>query len=384
MGFIIPYNFVRRGRSAPMAPARPGDRFAGRAGHLTCRITALTPLFTPVWTPRVPGISPDLRFFQSNDRPALPGTALKGVFRSLAEAICGGCNPFEKDHQRACQSRKSLCPVCRVFGFLRGKLVHPGQLNINDARVLGERGTDWKLCDSIILKEQGTPKTRHTPFYKLNEEPRGRKFYYHHPKKRSDKDLPTNHQVNGRNSRIQPLFPASFEVAVRYGNLTDAELGLLLHVLDLPEDLCLKFGMGKALGLGSIRVQLAGFRETCQAGSDPAARYRALAAGGPAAEPAFETDAGHVQEWCAPLKSAFTREYAPLSPEGTDLWDLDLPNIQDLRLMLKWQHGLAGPIQHPTYGWFQEDKTVHPATSLPTAAEVANGAMMPDSPQRGR
>ncbi len=41
---------------------------------------------------------------------------------------------------------------------------------------------------------------------------------------------------------------------IRFENLTDKELGALLYALDLPENCCHKIGVGKPLGLGSIRI----------------------------------------------------------------------------------------------------------------------------------
>jgi CRISPR-associated protein (TIGR03986 family) len=41
---------------------------------------------------------------------------------------------------------------------------------------------------------------------------------------------------------------------IRFENLTEQELGALLFVLDLPEDCAHKLGMGKPLGLGSVKI----------------------------------------------------------------------------------------------------------------------------------
>jgi CRISPR-associated protein (TIGR03986 family) len=42
---------------------------------------------------------------------------------------------------------------------------------------------------------------------------------------------------------------------IRFENLTNEELGALLFALDLPSDCCLKIGMGKPLGLGTIKIK---------------------------------------------------------------------------------------------------------------------------------
>ena len=54
---------------------------------------------------------------------------------------------------------------------------------------------------------------------------------------------------------IEVLNPATiFTSRIRFENLTDEELGLLLLALDLPEIQAHKLGMGKSIGLGSVRI----------------------------------------------------------------------------------------------------------------------------------
>ena len=43
---------------------------------------------------------------------------------------------------------------------------------------------------------------------------------------------------------------------IRFENLSTVELGVLLFVLDLPDECCHKIGMGKPLGLGSIKIRI--------------------------------------------------------------------------------------------------------------------------------
>jgi len=47
---------------------------------------------------------------------------------------------------------------------------------------------------------------------------------------------------------------AKFNGRIRFENLSDVELGALLFTLDLPDGCCHKIGMGKPLGLGSIKI----------------------------------------------------------------------------------------------------------------------------------
>ncbi len=66
----------------------------------------------------------------------------------------------------------------------------------------------------------------------------------------------------------------TFVGRVRFENLTDIELGALLHALQLPDSCAHRLGMGKPLGLGSIRI------EARLSLVDHRARYRAWQATG--------------------------------------------------------------------------------------------------------
>jgi CRISPR-associated protein (TIGR03986 family) len=59
-----------------------------------------------------------------------------------------------------------------------------------------------------------------------------------------------------QHTAIRPILSnAIFEGCIRFENLTKSELGALLFTLCLPDNLCLKIGMGKALGFGSIKIK---------------------------------------------------------------------------------------------------------------------------------
>jgi len=62
-------------------------------------------------------------------------------------------------------------------------------------------------------------------------------------------------QKEAQYTAIKPMLSnAKFKGNIRFENLTKIELGALLFTLNLPENLCLKIGMGKGLGFGSIRL----------------------------------------------------------------------------------------------------------------------------------
>jgi CRISPR-associated protein (TIGR03986 family) len=89
---------------------------------------------------------------------------------------------------------------------------------------------------------------------------RGHKLYWHRKVQgrkdyewtgTKDEHVQAKKQLTG----IKPIrIGAKFRFHVRFENLSDAELGALLWVLDLPERHAHKLGMGKPLGLGSARM----------------------------------------------------------------------------------------------------------------------------------
>jgi CRISPR-associated protein (TIGR03986 family) len=106
--FLNPYNFVRPapepkaklpaldtgvallGRCAPP----PFDRYVGLTGHATCRITTVDPVFVtdPYEVEGEKGEHQSFRFFRDgDDTPAIPASTLRGVVRSVFEAVTNSC-----------------------------------------------------------------------------------------------------------------------------------------------------------------------------------------------------------------------------------------------------------------------------------------------------
>ena len=91
--------------------------------------------------------------------------------------------------------------------------------------------------------------------------PQGRKFYLHH--RRHDIGAhcweTKNQKRKEMKTCVQPLKERTvFFFHVDFDNLTDEELGLLLYSLRPTTTFRHKLGMGKAIGLGSVRIDVAG------------------------------------------------------------------------------------------------------------------------------
>jgi len=123
------------------------------------------------------------------------------------------------------------------------------------------------------LTQDGTRDARQLTTYLAGDTTaiRGHKLYWHRwddSRGLNEVRVPENQTqrladlTQGREDRhsqytvIQPVkIGVQFNSRIRFENLTDIELGALLAAVDLPGQCAHKVGMGKPLGLGSIRVR---------------------------------------------------------------------------------------------------------------------------------
>jgi len=333
---VEPYVFVRLpnrepDRKPPLLHHRYDEH--GLSGQLACRLTAKTPLFV-----YDPAFARDARrgheradFPVRNRIAVIPGSSLKGVIRSVAEAVEPSCFTLFDGFYRGggvtrgrklkavlprgyahCQYLKQLCPACRLFGSLRGDMLFAGKVAIGDAQA--NRG-DFRLADWIVLDVLSAPKPEGRPQTYTQRDGRtvrGRKFYRH----RLDGVLT---RLGGRQDRqnktVRPVEAGGvFTFDVDYADLRREELRLLLYALALEPGLWHKVGMGKPIGLGSAHIEIQTWTRI-----DRQARYQAL--GGGMAEPltgdALETE---LAEWLRPYRES------------------DAPNLQDLREVWRYEH----------------------------------------------
>lgn len=272
-----PYDFVRVpdircNRERPILH----HRFDNSAyhGRITCNIETLTPLFIPDTSQtheRMDGHKESTFLgtrgmgMTTRGIPHIPGSSIKGVIRSVAEAVGNGCFTHTDNPRKAtlpprvnrsfeaCSNANSLCIACRIFGMLAKRSVHKGNVSISDAIIEG----NFEMMGRRTLKPLMTPKPRHTAFYN----PGGRKFYFHHPSltQPEGENLTswTQERQNQYNSTVNPVAPgASFTFEIDFYNLKKDELQLLLYSLVLEPDMRHKIGLAKPLGLGSVHVTI--------------------------------------------------------------------------------------------------------------------------------
>ncbi len=298
-----PYDFVPIVEDKPPQRCSPygHDKFQGKSGLMECKITTLKPLFIPLPMDERDRQRQGLRELIGHDRegrpqyhnkyilntadgiPVIPGSSIKGVIRSIAEAVGNSCITFfKKDKNKnyktypsqkfdpakgkpvtiypqftlpdgfyPCTDVNNLCITCQLFGFQSSKGSFQGKINISDAKARD----GYKVLNWIRLTELSSPKPHHKAFYASSSDPNkiiGRKFYFHH---KPDAPILISDSKTNRNSTVRPIENAVFDFKVTFTNLTDDEYILLLYTLFLEDGVSHKIGYGKSAGLGSVKIE---------------------------------------------------------------------------------------------------------------------------------
>ncbi len=330
---VEPYAFVSLPQGGPdRKPPLLHERFHAEAmsGKLTCRLTAKTPLF--VYDKRFASLKRDGHeecSFPVRDNVAIiPGSSIKGVIRSVAEAVesccltlfdrkypASGVTKLEVDEPPGyghCLELHHLCPACRLFGSLNSEEVFSGRVAIGDART---EQNGFLKCEAITLDVLSTPKPERSSTKYLDRHGNilGRKFYRHRLNGVLTRDR--GKRRNNQNKTVKPVDTGTaFSFEVEYTDLREEELRLLLYALILEPSMWHKIGMGKPLGMGSACIEI--IRWTGVNRSD---RYRNF--GGGISRPMEKDDLKtELDAWLQPYVTSQAQ------------------NLLDLREVWKWNH----------------------------------------------
>jgi CRISPR/Cas system CSM-associated protein Csm3 (group 7 of RAMP superfamily) len=293
---INPYNFVPLDETKIERSGCPGLRSLGAnnySGQLICHLVAISPLFSAHHQSKNHNSGEDTAdafsfLTNSQGNPIIQGTSLKGMVRSVYEAITHSCLPLaaisgevkmghnkkeysfgklgKLDHNE-CKKASDLCPACRLWGVIK-----EDEVNVQGRIIFSDAVFDKSVLVScaIFLPELSTPKPYHYPIYsktgKINGPIAGRKFYYHH---NPNKKIGLPAKPSKRAKEISSYIPASSQAdfSVSFSNIDEPELALLVHSLELEEGLAHKIGMAKSIGLGSCRIEIDFERSNCYKGS---------------------------------------------------------------------------------------------------------------------
>jgi CRISPR-associated protein (TIGR03986 family) len=215
---------------------------------------------------------------------------------------------------------------------------------------------------------------------------RGHKRYWHQPKAT---DKFRFHQALAREDEqqltiIRPVRPGTvFKGRLRFENLTEVELGALLTVLQLKPSQRHHLGMGKPLGMGSVRI------EPTLRLTDRIARYASLF-GDDSRVSTGDVSAADVEKVAARCRQLFegaVRTHyrnTAVNPVTslTDLWAI--PRLRSLAAMLEWDNapllertGYAPPgVAEDDLKWWRERRV------LPSPEFVAGLVELLPEPRR--
>lgn len=172
-----PYSFVPLNARVEKQGPVDHTQFRGNlySGRLELQVTCLTPvhIFSGLYCQhRQHGLYKV--FARRGDRPVIPGSSIKGVVRSVAEAVsqsCAprlpynndwlcGCLPAGNNVQCAGQGGRNnrtpvdqLCPACRLFGHSSGQQGRRGQVAFSDFHLEGDPVGQLKIITLPALNE---------------------------------------------------------------------------------------------------------------------------------------------------------------------------------------------------------------------------------------
>jgi CRISPR-associated protein (TIGR03986 family) len=242
----------------------------------------------------------------------------------------------------------SLCPACRVFGWVKQQtstdpdatVAYAGRVRFSDGVLRGEAK---KMSRAIPLAILSSPKPTTSAFYLLNERAqpdfydatynmpnaqlRGRKFYRHHrtanPQEYERARDEQHDGKDGQNRTVEDVLDVGNEFCftVNFENLAPVELGALLWALEI-DGWHHRLGFAKPLGFGSIQIKVEDVEVL-----DPGERYVSLNSSG-----WQSVERENWQERCVKIfKAAMERRYRTQSEE---IPFEELDTIQDLHALL--------------------------------------------------
>lgn len=256
---------------------------------------------------KVPGgVSRSIYLDSDNRSPIIPGSSLKGAFRSIAEAASKSCissadmfnykeqsgkfpkrhRPQERNipiqlslkevgHLKHCNQTESMCPCCAIFGLLGYK----GRLTFSQAHL--PEGQTFKRGIAYIpaldgphihrIGDKNKPDSLRLAGNKVQiNNIQGRRFYPHidyfgtlrgpNPRFHEEYDTLNEKLHLRRDMYVEPVdvipIGTQMEFEMSFENLELWELGLVLFAMGIEQEWIPKIGGGKAVGLGSVRVEV--------------------------------------------------------------------------------------------------------------------------------
>jgi CRISPR-associated protein (TIGR03986 family) len=222
--------------------------------------------------------------------------------------------------------------------------------------------------------KQPDPDIKNLRHYSNSGEIRGHKMYWH--RNRSDKngrkqlghdEMFRNITVLGKQDTIiKPVRNGVFFTGmIKFDNLSYEELGALLSALELPVGYAHKVGMGKPLGMGSVRINVENIVII-----DREKRYKSWDSGEISADEVQMEKSKAENSFRKVLIDHFNDTYNQAIPYEKSIWDLYGNSV--LSLMLSWED--APPPDNTRYKSLsgQDADAWRERKVLPTPHQVKN------------
>lgn len=237
----------------------------------------------------------DIVFFRPDDAgTGIAEVSISSIWRGRVETIM---NPNHTVHPvttwdffarinpnllPAGDPRKTMLTMAELlFGFVeqnKGETCRAlaSRVRISNARVSTDAPSSGWYLAAKTLKILGSPKPPSPALYfgpgyrqknQIAQEakPNGRKFYLHHgttpPPSEWESGQPhadLKMKLSATPLRVTPQHRPEFWFHLDFDNLTEMELGCLIYALRPTDQFRHKLGLGKPLGLGTVRIDIAG------------------------------------------------------------------------------------------------------------------------------
>jgi CRISPR-associated protein (TIGR03986 family) len=233
----------------------------------------------------------DLVYFDVNEQGVVIKFSISSIWRDVVKGGGRVKNFFKEEKHPFNSKRQNLSLAEQVFGFVSSDSdkhatdnipAYASRVKVSFAHLAKDENNYYEQPG--IMKILGSPKLPAPAMYfKPNNsedpgyikksdldpkkhEPQGRKIYLHHydainkqgwrgwetHPKRKEKDLKQKAEVKPLKKEIEFFFHLDFT------NLNATELGMLCYALAPDEHFHHKLGMGKPLGLGSVKIEPVG------------------------------------------------------------------------------------------------------------------------------
>ena len=260
------------------------------SGILKCNLKTITPIFIGgrknmrKIKDRGKDVKHNESYFPENEKNkqyVIPASSLKGMIRGILDILTNSVvieskirkqepeyqnKPYnfidEKFHPT--NNNKNLSISESIFGAIANSEVNKkmgekfknlqGKVYFTDGKI---NKSKTKMSKEIFLKPLDAPKVKKI-LNKSKTELLGRKYYKHRLNKKVDdfRDKSKNY-ASPRNTTLKLMEKDNiFEFNVYFKDLAYHEVCILIYSLELEEKMYHKIGRGKALGMGSCKIEI--------------------------------------------------------------------------------------------------------------------------------